>query len=327
VPRENSTLEVRFIGDPEYKTPESYQASLAIEQDLGYGFSFEASYLYNRGIFLTRNRDVNQFRQTGAPNPNNPGGGPTFIRSFAPGAGDFRNPFRFQDNQYESSANSFYNGATFTVRRRFSNNFSVLSHYTLSKTIDEVTDFNSDFSAQNPLNLRADRALSAFDQRHRVVLTGVFQVPNDVFDESAASKVFGNFVLAPIFTYGSGKPFNLLLGFDANNDGRSQSDRPGAVGRNTGRGEDFYSFDMRLSRRFNFSERRYLEVITEGFNLFNRTNLQGINNVVGGLTVDQRNELIVGTARGNRNAAPTSPLGFTSSAPARQFQFGARFGF
>jgi len=333
VPRENSTLEVRFIGDPNYKTPESYQASLAIEQDLGYGFSFEASYLYNRGIYLTRNRDVNQFKQTGPANPLNPGGGATFIRlpSAAQAAAgltsDLRVPLRFQDNQYESSANSFYNGATFTVRRRFSNNFSVLSHYTLSKTIDEVTDFNSDFSAQNPLNLRADRALSAFDQRHRVVLTSVFQVPEDMFDNSTANTIFGNFVLAPIFTYGSGKPFNLLLGFDANNDGRSQSDRPGAVGRNTGKGEDFYSFDMRLSRRFNFSERRYLEVIAEGFNIFNRTNLQGINNVVGGLTIDQRNQLIATQARGNRNASPTTPLGFTSAAAARQFQFGARFGF
>lgn len=328
VPRENSPLEVRFLGDAKYKTPESYQASVAIERDLGRGFSFEASYLYNRGIYLTRNRDVNQFKQTGAPNANNPGGGPTFVRSFSPlVSSDFRSSLRFQDNLYESSANSFYNGATFTLRKRFSDNYSILSHYTLSKTIDEVTDFNSDFSAQNPLNLRADRALSAFDQRHRVVLTGVFQVPKDVFDDSAASKIFGDFVFAPIYTYGSGKPFNLLLGFDANNDGRSQSDRPGAVGRNTGRGEDFHSFDMRLSRKFNFSERRYLEVIAEGFNLFNRTNLLGINNVVGGLTIADRNQLINGTARGNRNAAPTAPLGFTSAAPARQFQFGARFGF
>ncbi|MEJ7861691.1 MAG: TonB-dependent receptor [Pyrinomonadaceae bacterium] len=333
VPTENSTLEVRFIGDPNYKTPESYQASLAIERELPFGFSFEASYLFNRGIYLTRNRDVNQLKQTGPESPLNPGGGASYIRfptaaqAAAGLTSDLRNPFRFQDNQYESSASSFYNGATFTLRRRFSNNFSVLSHYTLSKTIDEVTDFNSDFSAQNPLDLRADRSVSAFDQRHRVVLTGVLQVPRDVFDESVASKIFGNFVFAPIFTYGSGKPFNLLLGFDANNDGRSQSDRPGAVKRNSGRGEDFYSFDARLSRRFNISERRYVELIAEGFNLFNRTNLLGINNVVGGLSIAQRNELIVGTARGDRNAAPTAPLGFTSAAPARQFQFGARFGF
>jgi hypothetical protein len=333
VPRENSTLEVRFLGDPNYKTPESYQASAAIERDLGYGFSFEASYLFNRGIYLTRNRDINQFKQTGPANPLNPGGGPTFIRlpSAAQAAAgltsDLRNPLRFQDNIYESSASSFYNGATFTLRRRFANNFSVLSHYTISKTIDEVTDFNSDFSAQNPLNLRADRALSAFDQRHRLVMTGVFQVPTDVFDDSVASKIFGNFVLAPIYTYGSGKPFNLLLGFDANNDGRSQSDRPGAVGRNTGRGEDFHSLDMRLSRRFSFGERRYLEIIGEVFNLTNRTNFLGINNVVGGLSIAEREALIQTTARGIRGIAPTAPLGFTSAAPARQFQFGARFGF
>ncbi len=327
-PRENSPLEVRFLGDEKYKTPESYQASFAIERDLGRGFSFEASYLYNRGIYLTRNRDVNQFKATGAPNPNNPGGGPTFVRSFNPAiSSDFRSSLRFQDNLYESSANSFYNGATFTLRKRFANNFSILSHYTLSKTIDEVTDFNSDFSAQNPLDLRADRALSAFDQRHRVVLTGVFQVPTFGEDESVTSKIFRDFVLAPIFTYGSGKPFNLLLGFDANNDGRSQSDRPGAVGRNTGRGENFVTFDMRLSRRFNFTDRRYLEIIAEGFNLTNRTNLLGINNVVGGLTIAERNQVIVGTARGNRDAAPTAPLGFTSAGQARQFQFGARFGF
>ncbi len=352
VPRENGTLEVRFLGDQKYKTPESYQVSLAIERDLGAGFSGEISYLYNRGIFLTRNRDVNQVRASFLTRDGNkqcfnrfPGSAvpatcfnPNGATPTSPSATtDLLNPFRFQDNIYESSANSFYNAATFTLRRRFANNFSVLAHYTLSKTIDEVTDFNSDFSAQNPLNLRADRALSAFDQRHRVVLTGVYQVPK--YGDSLASDIFKDFVLAPIFTYGSGKPFNLLLGFDANNDGRSQSDRPGSLGRNTGKGENLITFDMRLSRRFNFSERRYLEIIAEGFNLFNRTNLQGINNVIGnttvgttgvtssGLTADQVNLLLTDQARGIRGNAPTQPLGFTSAGAPRQFQFGARFGF
>lgn len=337
VPRENSTLEVRFIGDPDYKTPESYQASAAIERDLGYGFSFEASYLYNRGIYITRNRDINQFKRTGPVNPNNPNGGPTFLRSFNPATTDFRNPFRFQDNIYESSANSFYHGATFTLRRRFAQNFSILSHYTFSKTIDEVTDFNSDFSAQNPLNLRADRSLSAFDQRHRVVISGVYQVPE--FGESVASKIFSNFVIAPIFNYGSGRPFNILLGFDANNDGRSQTDRPGTLGRNTGVGESFYSFDARLSRRFPIGERRALELIFEGFNLFNRTNFTGINNTIGApvvltgnltpsrLTREQLDFILNNQAKGIKGNAPTQPLGFTSAASARQFQFGARFSF
>ncbi len=333
VPRENGTLEVRFLGDPNYKTPESYQASVGIERDLGYGFSFEASYLYNRGIYLTRNRDLNQFKRTGPVNPNNPGGGATFIRfptaaqAAAGLTSDFRNPFRLQDNQYESSGNSFYNAGTFVIRRRFAQNSSLLAHYTFSKTIDEVTDFNSDFSAQNPLNVRADRALSSFDQRHRVVISGVFQMPK--YGDSLSSKIFSNFVFSPIFNYGSGRPFNVQLGgsVDANSDGRSQTDRPGTLGRNTGIGESTYTLDARLSRRFKFGETKSLELIAEGFNLFNRTNFQGINNSVGTLSLAQRNELETRRVRGIEGIATTSPLGFTSSAPARQFQFGARFNF
>ncbi len=333
VPRENGTLEVLFLGDNNYKTPESYQASAAIERDLGYGFSFEASYLFNRGIYLTRNRDVNQFKRTGPVNPNNPGGGATFIRfptaaqTAAGLTSDFRNPFRFQDNLYESSANSFYHAGTFALRRRFSQNFSINAHYTFSKTIDEVTDFNSDFSAQNPLNLRADRALSSFDQRHRLVISGVFQVPK--YGDSLASKIFSNFVFAPIFNYGSGRPFNLQLGgsVDANGDGRSQTDRPGTLGRNTGIGESIYTFDARLSRRFKFGERQSLELIAEGFNLFNRTNFQGINNSVGTLSLAQRADLETRRVRGIEGTATTSPLGFTSSGPARQLQFGLRYNF
>ncbi|MEO8073860.1 MAG: TonB-dependent receptor, partial [Acidobacteriota bacterium] len=126
---------------------------------------------------------------------------------------------------------------------------------------------------------------------------------------------------------GSGRPFNVLLGFDANGDGRSQSDRPGTLGRNTGIGESFYSLDTRLSRRFKFSERQNLEILVEGFNLFNRTNFQGINNIVGGLSLAERNALGTGPARGIEGIAPTAPLGFTSAAPARQLQFGARFSF
>ena len=61
-----------------------------------------------------------------------------------------RQPLRFQDNIYETTANSFYriHRAGAGGSHRFSQR-----HYTFSKAIDEVTDFNSDFSAQNPLNL------------------------------------------------------------------------------------------------------------------------------------------------------------------------------
>ena len=329
-PRPGAPLEVRFLAEPNYETPTTYQASTGLQRDLGAGISLELSYLFTRGLHLTRNRDVNQFKSSLVVTGTNE---PCFFRlgavpatcSGVPTSSDFRNPLRLQDNVYESSANSFYHAGTISLQRRFANNFSLNAHYTFSKSIDEVTDFNSDWSAENPLNVRLDRALSAFDQRHRAVFSGVFASP--VRGDSFGERIFADWMVSPIFIAGSGRPFNLLLGFDANNDGRSQSDRPFDLGRNTGVGENFYSFDARLARRFPFKETMFVEVTFEGFNLFNRTNLAGINNIVGSLPPAQLRALTTTRARGNRAAAPTEPLGFTSAANPRQLQFGVRFNF
>src|SRR5262249_42488624 len=88
-PRPGAPLEVRFRLGPNYRNPTTYQASLGVQRDLGAGVALDLSYLYARGIHITRNRDINQFRRTGAANPLNMLGGPTFNRS-----ADFINPLR-----------------------------------------------------------------------------------------------------------------------------------------------------------------------------------------------------------------------------------------
>ncbi|HKP84577.1 MAG TPA: TonB-dependent receptor [Blastocatellia bacterium] len=335
-PGPGGTLEVRFREGPNFENPYTQQASFAVQRDLGSGYGVEVSYLFSRGAHIPRNHDINPFKATGPVSPLS--ATPTFIRfpSAAQAAAgltsDFLNPFRLQDNHYESTANSFYHAGTIQLTKRFSNYYSINTNYTLSKTIDEVTDFNSDFSAQNPLNLRADRALSAFDQRHRFVFSSVFSSP--VRGDSTVSRLLSDWVLSPIFIAGSGRPFNVLLGIDANGDGVSTRDRPcvrpaadqpcgpaSNLGRNTGRGEPFYNFDLRLARRFTFAESKYVELTFEAFNLFNHTNFIGINNIIG------TTPLTNGNPRGIRGRAPTQPFGFTSAAPARQLQFGARFNF
>jgi len=336
-PRPGAPNEVRFRLGPDYRNPTTYQASFGVQRDLGAGISMDLSYLFTRGLHIARNHDINQFRQTGI-GANAAAGVPCFVRFPGPpsptnncpgAASDFLAPTRFQDNVYDTTANSFYHGFTAQAQKRFARNFSLNAHYTFSKSIDEVTDYNSDFSAQNPLNLRLDRSLSAFDQRHRFVASGVIQSP---FENLIAR----DWLLSPIVVAQSGRPFNLLLGYDANNDGNPQSDRPGQAGRNTGRGEAFYSFDMRLARRFFVKESRFVEFTVEGFNLFNRTNFQGINNIIGGACVANglpapcttgATPLANFDLRGRADQKPTSPLGFTSAYDPRQLQFGVRLNF
>ena len=331
VPGPGRPLEVRFGVGPNYRNPTTQQASLAVQRNLGAGYGVEVSYLFSRGAHLTRSHDINEFKSSGPISPLS--GTSTFIRF--PGAGqtsDFINPLRLQDNQYESTANSFYHAGTIQLTKRFSNNHTINANYTYSKAIDEVTDFNSDFSAQNPLDLRAERSLSAFDQRHRFVFSSLFRSP--MTGKGVVARLLSDWTLSPIFIAGSGRPFNVVLGIDANGDGVSTRDRPcvreGAgqpcipnsnVGRNVGHGAPFYNVDMRLARRFGIMENKYVEVTFEAFNLFNHTNFTGINNVIG------TTPLTSGRPLGIEGLAPTMPFAFTSAAPARQLQFGARFNF
>ena len=127
--------------------------------------------------------------------------------------------------------------------------------------------------------------------------------------------------VSPIFTYATGHPFNLLLGFDANNDTNANSDRPPFAGRNTGIGPDLMTLDLRVSKRVRFrTDSRYgLEGIFEAFNLFNRVNFSGVNTVVG------NTQLPSYRVRGRRDVAPTDPLGFTSAFDPRQIQLGVKF--
>jgi hypothetical protein len=229
-----------------------------------------------------------------------------------------------QGDQYSSKGSAVYEGAILEVKKRFSSHFSLLANYTLSKAFDTTTDFNSDFGPQDNTNLAADRALSNFDQRHKIVVASVVDTGN------AGGRIFSNFQVAPIIRYNSGHPFNLLAGTDVNGDRHSTNDRPVGAARNTGQGPDYTSFDMRISRRFKMGERADLQLLAEGFNLFNRTNYASVNNIVGprfDLAPGFTNFNVSGIKVDPTTTSLATPLAFTSAFPMRQLQFGVRIGF
>jgi len=226
------------------------------------------------------------------------------------------NPLIFQSNVYESNSNSFYGGMILEASKRLSRTVQINANYTWSHATDETTDYNSDFEPNNQFCRRCDRASSSFDERHKVVAYAILQ------SSASHHPVFRNWVFSPIYQYHSGRPFNLLVGgAELNNDRHNTTDRPPYIGRNTGVGPSFWTFDTRLQRAVTLSEKMRLDLMFEAFNLFNKLNYQSVNNTVGAAFAP------TSTVRGRPDRAPTDPLGFTSASDPRRIQLGLRLTF
>ncbi|HEY2498597.1 MAG TPA: carboxypeptidase regulatory-like domain-containing protein [Candidatus Angelobacter sp.] len=328
---------VLFSAQPGYRNPYSQQAEFGIEREIAKGWAVSLSGIYVHTIGLPDAIDHNPNALAPLVSVPLANGSTATFRSWAntpgspcfapPGSPNpcFNNPILLQDNFYSSVGSALYEGAILEVNKRFSTHFSVLANYTLSKAFDTTTDFNSDFGPVDNLNVAGERSLSNFDQRHKVVLATIVDTGN------FGGRVLSGFQIAPIFRYNSGHPFDLLAGADVNGDNHSTNDRPIGAARNTGLGPDFMDFDMRISRRFKMGERANLQLLAEGFNLFNRTNYASVNNVVGpnfGLPTQLGGSgATTFNVSGSAALSPSTPLGFTSAFPMRQFQFGLRIGF
>ena len=274
--------------DPNIEASYSQQANLQIERELPGNAVLSVGYLHLRGLHLILSRNANVPTvpvSAGIPNQGRPD----------PNWGNI--------GRFESSGNSYYNGMVVSYNQRAVRWASLRVSYTLSKTIDDSGNFF--FSTpQNNFNVRDDRGLSDNDQRHRLVVSGSLEVPPH--DKATGFQRFlCGFQLGYIFTYASRLPFNVLLGQDRNFDSNT-NDRPVGVGRNTGRGFDFASLDLRLSRRFKLTERVDLQLLAEGFNVLNRANL--------GVPI---NTLTAGARFGQP----------TQAFDPRQFQFGMKVSF
>ncbi len=302
----------------DFRSPYSQQASFGIERELASGLSVSANYVYVHTLKLTRNVDQNllpgapvvsgvpgtnglPLQYWGAPQCQVPVNNPCFV-----------NPFILNSNVFTSTAAAVYQGGILEVKKRFSHHFSVLANYTYSKALDDSLDYS--YWGSNQLNTAGERAVSSFDQRHKLVIAGVISSP-------FASRVLSGFQLAPVISYNSSRPFNLYSGTDVNGDRTSFADRPPGAGRNTGIGPNYLTWDMRLSWRHKLGEKTSLQFMAEGFNITNRTNYAAVNDTVGPDFAPPFN------VHGSASLSPSQPLGFTADFPKREIQLGARLSF
>ncbi len=246
--------------DPNIEASYSQQANLQLERELPGNAVISIGYLHLRALHIILSRNVNVPTvpaSAGIPNLGRPD----------PNWGNI--------SRFESSGNSYYDGMVVSFNKRAARWANIRVSYTLSKTIDDAGNFFFS-SVQNNFNIRDDRGLSDNDQRHRLVVSGSLEAPQ----QTKGNRLLRGFQFGYIFTYGSRLPFNVLLGSDRNFD-TNNNDRPLGVGRNTGRGFDFASLDFRLSRTFRITERVDLQLLAESFNVLNGANLGVPNNTFG----------------------------------------------
>ena len=309
---------VQISIDPALKTPYAHHLSIGADRDWADKVVVSANVMYVRGHKQLGTIDYNPIvAELGA----------------VPGAGFVRRPAdtggvpgtSASVLQYTSFGDTWYRGLTLSARSRFNRRYQLFASYTVSKAEDNSTDFQSTFIPQHngrgrdPDNLDGlpvgfdphdERGPSLQDQRHRLVMSGLYVAPGDV-------------VVASIVNAGSGRPYNILAGVDLNMDGnggtfppdrprRELADQSTAVGRNSGTLPAFATIDVRVSRLFRLRNVT-VEPMVDVFNVLNRTNYTDVQNIFGA------------------GIYPTQPIPsfgeLTQAAASRQVQIGVKLEF
>jgi len=303
--------------DPGLETPFSHQASLGYDRSLGANTALSADILYVRGYEQLGTIDYNPIVPSlgVGRRPNDRGGVAGTSASIL---------------QYTSFGETWYRGLTLALNRRLANNYQFLISYTLSKAEDTSTDFQSAFITMNngagrdpndPTGLpigfdpESEKGAASQDQRHRLVISGLYQFPWAV-----------NF--STIITAASGRPYTPLIGADLNGDGdggafpsdrarTNPADPSTAVRRNSETMDDQFNIDTRLSKRFGLGGDFAIEAIFDVFNLLDRVNYTEINNIFGA-------GAFPGTPTVRDAQGRVTYDVYEQALPGRQFQLGAK---
>jgi hypothetical protein len=257
--------------------PQIYMSELTVDRLVGRDITLSASYLNSLG------RHLPTFPDTNLPAPSATveyvlGGVSQGTFPFYRGArpdGSINNAIEVAD-----TVESTYHALVLQANKRFSRGLLFNANYTLSKSEDtgqNSTTFISNFSTlYDPQNVELEKGPSSFDRRHRFV-TSFHYAPDFLYGVQVGGT--GTFEsglpLTATISGGVSSATGATATFTTN--GSGASNRAPFHERNGFRGEGRKTFDLRLSKRFDFADRRQLQVLWEAFNVFNTVNYTGFS--------------------------------------------------
>jgi outer membrane receptor protein involved in Fe transport len=312
-----------YLFAKDYAQPYVQQARLGVERELFANTSLSVSYLYFRGVHISRTRDINLAPPVATTVTDPAGTNFTVLRH--PTARPI--PGFARISLFESTADSRYSALAMELKRRFTRGFQFIAAYTLSDTSDNrpdqtmvVVGADDAKGLQNNLDIRSDWGRSDLDIRNRLVLSPVYEIGNVQSDNAFARNVLGNWIFSGIITLQSGFAYSALISGDANRDGNPSTDRVPGTRRNGFTTPNIYVFDARVTKTFRFGENYSLSFLGEAFNLFNRSNIATVNTGRYGIASSSATVLT--------NPAASTPFGGPRTfLGERQIQLGVRFKF
>ena len=202
---------------------------------------------------------------------------------------------------------SIYHSMSLGLEKRLAQGLAANAKYTWSKSIDVASNPGPTFSEtnfpQDVYNRRNEKALSSFDIRHRMVVSGTYQVPVAAGLTGWPRKISEGWTLTTIASLQSGAPFTVNLPSDHANIGAGPAQRPdlprsplldsgqtperwfdtaafalpapfrfGGAGRNIVFSDGLHNVDFSILRNIAIRENAAAEFRFEIFNLFNHTN-------------------------------------------------------
>ena len=325
---------VQFFDD-DFQLPQIHQWDFIFEREIGRNTVVSASYLGSFGNSLPNFVDTNlpaPARTVALNVVGGPFGGSTYLSPLFVGT---RPDTRFaQLTEIRSNVFSKYHALVLQANRRLTGGLQFQTNYTLSRASDNgqsSVTFTSNNLPFNAFDQPGEDGLSNFDRRQKFVASVVYS-PNP-FADGAMKHIFNGWTFAPILNSFSGARFTgnisgninpQSFGFASNQtpgsgvNGSGGSSRFALVPRNFFKQPNIWYVDARLSRRFSITEGAKLELLVEGFNVFNRTQVTGVQSTLYNLS-------------GN-TLTFNAPFATTTGADStlfreRQVQFAARFEF
>jgi outer membrane receptor protein involved in Fe transport len=245
------------------ETPMSWQANVGVDRQLTGNIAVSGSFLYSRGYNNIRNVNVNPrapiFHPAGSLLPN--GVVTPFDVQYR--GGDRPDPSFTEHWQYGNFGKVSFKGISTSISGRWANLQTRVS-YSWNDSWDDSVAISFRQGPSNPDCIPCEWSRAVINAQ-RVVGSIVYQTPQ------TWNPLARDWQLSSILEYESGHPYQMLAGFDFNND-TLPADRPLGVPRNSLITDAYKNVDLRITRTFGIRDDLRLEVLFEMFNVLNLVN-------------------------------------------------------